>query len=990
MIERTDPSSLIQYLAKGRPPNNRLLSTFTTLLSQQAMQYAYPTLTDNDLFQTAISGKFSTDLWRTWRRARGSLASNRLLEAAERMREFKELYPAGDSRENLPQLEWLLLRAEIAEEFNDIPKAVNALELAKHRLDQLVNQVTEDPAALANELKTMLQILGNLAKLDPDITDQALIDGWLLGRGFDVIGIISSKQAQLLLAGQLHEQGRRVAESLEDNLRLLHEAVPLALGKDKLASVAMRLGEAWTLLDDERSFQYFELVVSLLGIEQGIMAASSAANALFRLENYEEAEYRYTILESLFERFGMLKEAARVWVYQNMANWKRRHNPDIRHSLVGAIKFYEENISRKIVGGVDPMTLFSVKKYIENGYLLLATVLVTLQDDSPEHHDELLRVLRAIYTRDQNADLESELAEPGWQNILEQQQSPLLVMQNALRPFPQRAVVHLLSGISCLIWIAYGYDASGEFHLKSCLGDEDQAKDLVRFLEEMQKQQVLDLVDDSAGINKTNTHMEEIGNQIGAKLTKPFAEFLLSMKQIHYMPHSFGSLDEFPLAGMRLEGKWLCEYMEIMRTPSVSHLREMLSPNRTTIIGRPNGAILLGDPKTGGPALQKALNHAAWVDNAWKQVYRLQTEMPKSTSLEQVHNWLEGQVSMIHYVGHGFANVMSEGLPLGEGMTFTLSNIDQISGPHTPFVFLCACEAGRVRYGHGGYEAGIASKLASRGAPAVLAFLMPIPEIRAYRIAEQFYREASSMPVGQAMQKTRNIVSTKIPAYTWLAWVAYGDPVFRLWEIAREGRVTGTSLLATSWHSALRNYAVLRTAEAEQLARKRLGECPASLREIAERLMDTAFKETPITSQEALDKMETRLLDLTEKEPVGTLTLRGLIILERAHRIGLDTLPIFIPQEPENVHRLFHGLMFVLLTGSAFFDMRFHGFGHAMIGRLLTIDQSETQHSRIYVEQGLEKLLECEPISPFVERIRSENKELLKIFPTQNKARTKS
>ena len=136
--------------------------------------------------------------------------------------------------------------------------------------------------------------------------------------------------------------------------------------------------------------------------------------------------------------------------------------------------------------------------------------------------------------------------------------------------------------------------------------------------------------------------------------------------------------------------------------------------------------------------------------------------------------------------------------------------------------------------------------------------------------------------------------------------------------------------------------------------------------------------------------MESKLLAMAENEPVGALTLRGLIILERAHRVGLDTLPIFIPQEPENVRRLFHELMFVLLTGSAFFDMRFHGFGHAMLGRLLTIDQNETQHSRIYIEQGLEKLLECEPLSPFVQRIRSENRELLKMFPTQNRAKTRS
>jgi tetratricopeptide (TPR) repeat protein len=872
--------------------------------------------------------------------------------------------------------------AEIAEAMNAIPHALKSLQIAMGRLDEVVGQAEEKPGDLANQVKTMLETVGNIHKFDPGISTQALLDGWLLGRGLDLIGKIGAKQAQLLMAGQMLGQAKETAESLEDILRRFHEVTNFALERDELANVAMNLGEAWTSVDDERSFRYFETVVELLGIEQGITAAANAANALFRLGNYAEAEYRYGTLESLFEHFGMRLAAARMWVYEKMANWKQRHDPDIRHSLVGALKFYEENIPES----ADAMTLYSMKKYIEDGYLLLASVLVALQDDSPERRDELLRVLRAVYTRDQRADLEPELPEPGWENVLEKQKSPLAQMQNALQPFPQRAVLHLLSGISCLLWIAYGYDGRGIFQFKSCLGDESHGQALIEFLEAMREQQELDLVDDVTGADKVDARLKELGGRIGAALSQPFVDFLLGMKQVHFMPHPFGNLDEFPLAGVRLAGEWLSEHLEIVRTPSFSHLREMLSANRTATLGRPNGAILLGDPETDGATLQKARGHAAWVENAWNQVYGLQAELFDSVDHGRVHNWLEGEVGMIHYVGHGFANVMSEGLFLGKGLTFTLSDIDRIIGTHAPFVFLCACEAGRVRHGRGGYQAGIASKLVERSAPAALGFLMPIPENRAYAIAECFYRQAIAAPLGQAVQQTRDIISADLPSYAWLAWEAYGDPALRLWEMAREGRVTDTPFLAVSWHSALRNYAVLRTPEAEQTARQRLGECPAGLRNMTEKLVDMAYKESHLFSRAALDEMESELLTLADSEPVGALTLRGLIILERAHQAGLDSLPIYIAREPDDVRRLFHELMFVLLTGSVFFDMRFHGFGHAMLGRLLTIDQNETRSSRIYLEQGFEKLRECDPLSPFVRRILGENKELLLMFPIQRRA----
>ena len=359
MSERLDPNSFIGRLEAGRPASKRLLATFSQLFSQLAMQYAYQTLAESDPLQTATTGDCATDMWRAWRRARISLAGNRPLEAMERMRLVEELYPGGCPEESLPEAEWLWLLAGIAEEMNAIPKAITYLELAMDRLDQLVSQAEKNPGDLAEQLRTMLKVVANLEELDPGITQGDLIDGWLLGRGLELLGGIGAKQAQLFVAGRRLPEAHQSAQALEDIFSLYHEVTKLALDTENRAKVAMDLGEAWTEVDDQRSLEYFDLVVELLGIERAIKAAGNAANALFRLKKYSEAEFRYASLESLFEHFGMPKEAARMWVYEKMADWNRRHDPDIRHSLVGALKFYEENIP----DSADKMTLFSLKKY---------------------------------------------------------------------------------------------------------------------------------------------------------------------------------------------------------------------------------------------------------------------------------------------------------------------------------------------------------------------------------------------------------------------------------------------------------------------------------------------------------------------------------------------------------------------------------------------------------------------------------------------------
>jgi hypothetical protein len=141
---------------------------------------------------------------------------------------------------------------------------------------------------------------------------------------------------------------------------------------------------------------------------------------------------------------------------------------------------------------------------------------------------------------------------------------------------------------------------------------------------------------------------------------------------------------------------------------------------------------------------------------------------------------------------------------------------------------------------------------------------------------------------------------------------------------------------------------------------------------------------TPILSPSQLDELEATPLPLSQSAPMEALTLRCLVCLERAHQVGLDERPSRGPDSPEAPRRMVDDMRFVLLTGGALCDMQLHGLGHALIGRLITIDQNSTAYSRIFLEQAAEKLLESASMSSFVERIRTESIEILSVFSRQD------
>jgi hypothetical protein len=985
-----DVQTFIGRLAEGRTADTRFadpMAMMVMLFHHDTVDYAYQEAIDRDPLARGLTGDFAIDLWRAVRDGHMELAHDRPLAALRRMQETSTLHPAGERPGGLPQIERAWLIARCLAEHNEIRGAINFCQTAMVELAYFVDRIEQAPAEAASQVKTMFEVItsqrGIITQLYETLPEEAFLDSWLMNRGVDLFGSLTRTVSDLFRAAQEYERAQTVTTRQEVLLLRYHDVVGAAFDRAAQAVIAQEFGGAWTELDDRRAYNYFETVVTLRGIESGILAAVNAANALTRLGDHAEAEARYRTCKSVLAMRGDHFNAACVWNFENLANWNRRGNPDIYHSVVEAIRYFEANLP-SVTGkyGLDPHTFYARKKYIEDsGYLLLIAVIASMEDRSEVQLNELLGALCALSSREQLAKLRPDEVEAGWQAVLDKQKRPIAIMQNALQPLSGTSVLHLVASIGFLVWVAYGYDDDGRFHFEICIGDLTQRDLIVDFIETLRAQQVADVVDDAIRVAELNAHLEELGDRIGAALSPSFMEFLNKVKHVQFMPHPRGNLDEFPLSGVRFGGKWLADTHTITRSPTVNQLWNLLSPNRPLTFGHPRGAVVLGDPETGGPLLRRAREHGAWVENAWKSVYQFEPQVAVSANPQLMHDWLEGDVGALHYVGHGYSNMVSEGLPLSGEEAFDIYDLDRLSGTKTPFIFICACEVSRTRHGLGGYQAGVASGLANRGAVAVLAFSLPIPESRAYTVAQRFYQEALTVPLGEAVQNTQQAMAEQVPTYAWLALTAYGDPAFRLAETVNEGeRVTDTAGLALTWHSALRNHAVLRTNDSEHVAREKLAECPETFRPLANTILEGAFRETPVLSPSQLDQLEAELLLLAQSAPVEALTLRCLICLERAHQVGLDEWPSRAPDSRDASTRMLNEMEFILDTSIALIDWRMYGLGRALGGLLITINNA-IDYARPQLEMAVDTLLECIELSPFVERIRTQAIEILKMFP---------
>jgi hypothetical protein len=337
-------------------------------------------------------------------------------------------------------------------------------------------------------------------------------------------------------------------------------------------------------------------------------------------------------------------------------------------------------------------------------------------------------------------------------------------------------------------------------------------------------------------------------------------------------------------------------------------------------------------------------------------------------------------------VGHGIANETYEALPLANGAAFSPLQLDKLDGQRVPFVFLCACMAARVRGGAGGYQTGLASKLVERGAPAVVAFSMPVLEGDAYALAGHFYEHARTLPFGAAAQKT--FLADDVPLYARLALSAYGDPAFVLPAMAAGPVVPMLKHTTRRWAADLRSHCVLRTADTGRRLREGLSAAPSSLQRSLWAWVEAAFRDAAALPDELLERLDAEALALAETARAEGLSVHAAVLAERLHRSGLEVLPIKIDTSPESIRRLVGESHFVSVLGGALFDMRLNGLGNSLLGRVITVDQNDVSHSALFLRQAREKLHEAEGRSDFVRNLRADDLRILQFFGAGPSARS--
>jgi hypothetical protein len=482
-----------------------------------------------------------------------------------------------------------------------------------------------------------------------------------------------------------------------------------------------------------------------------------------------------------------------------------------------------------------------------------------------------------------------------------------------------------------------------------------------------------DKIDDALAVAEMGARLERLGDEIGHDVPQQVVDFLRDMDQLIFAPVPVGNLDEFPLAAVRLDGQWLADVLPFTRTTTFNVLQESLNPNLAQMRNHQRAMIVLGAPDVGGAPLRGAVNHATAVKHMLEQ-FGFDATIAQNASRHEVASWIDGGSGIFHYVGHGIANEVFETLPLPTGEHFDATDAELYRGFRLPFVFLCACVAGRIRYGEGGHLIGLLTGLLDRGAPAGIAFTLPIPERRAYAIVSQFYRHAHRLPFAQAVAETQASLRLHVPAYAWLSMAAYGDPELALGAMAGTEPIHTLRTRAATWHSAVRNHSVLQTNVSADEVRQRLGEVPPRLRALFGEWLDTAFGEA--TYDPSWEKLDFQAAEATDLLDVERLTAHAATCAARLHTSGLHEWSSLVRIAPSTIRELLAQSGFLARLGLALVDTHLNGLGLSLMGRIQHLLDIE-EGLEFAISQGEAQLWEIEDTSTYVRVLLEGNREIL-------------
>jgi len=271
--------------------------------------------------------------------------------------------------------------------------------------------------------------------------------------------------------------------------------------------------------------------------------------------------------------------------------------------------------------------------------------------------------------------------------------------------------------------------------------------------------------------------MEEAARKVWELLPASVQRLLDAADTIYYSPPNQSTLDELPLEALHDGRDFLGMRKVICRVPSLSHLSDLLAPNRYRQALSPHALLVRAkDPvraQDDGTVLQQAELVAAGIDALGLQVERLD-----EPAADAFLNAVSAPTTLMHFVGHGFAGGGGEVLVLSETEQVPIAQVTSGSGVRAPFTYFSACEVGRGRQMSSGAQRGLAATFMDAGAPAILAPAYRIPSHFLGRIAAVFYQQCASLPAGPALQQTRRLLHAQQyhPA-CWATLALFGDPL---------------------------------------------------------------------------------------------------------------------------------------------------------------------------------------------------------------------
>ena len=298
--------------------------------------------------------------------------------------------------------------------------------------------------------------------------------------------------------------------------------------------------------------------------------------------------------------------------------------------------------------------------------------------------------------------------------------------------------------------------------------------------------------------------LEHATRAVWDELPESVRSLLGAADAIYYSPSNQSALDEFPLEALHDGERFLGISKAITRVPSLEHLSDLLAENR---YGQapPSRAVLVRakDP-------QRAENddtvkqQAGLIASAIEEL-SLDLEVLDEPSVDEFGEAVDAPATLMHFVGHGFADEGGEVLVLSETEHVPIARVLSSAEVRAPFASFSACEVGRGRQMSSGAQRGLAATFLDAGAPAILAPAYRIPSHFLGLFAAVFYQQCATLPAALALMQTRKLLQAQHyhPA-CWATVALFGDPYACLTAVAAAARPERPA----SWKSLLFQHVV--------------------------------------------------------------------------------------------------------------------------------------------------------------------------------------